>query len=65
MYNEWISKTGEILDIWSNLWVVKKSGAFYTYWDVKLGQGRENAKVFLKENPKIADEIEEVIKNSI
>lgn len=65
MYNEWISKTGEILDIWSNLWIIKKSGAFYNYWDVKLGQGRENAKKFLIENEKLTKEIEDVIKNSL
>jgi recombination protein RecA len=65
MYNEWISKTWEILDIWSEMWVIKKSGAFYTYWDTKLGQGRENAKKFLSENEKIAKEIEEVVKNSL
>jgi recombination protein RecA len=65
MYNEWISKTWEILDIWSNLWIIKKSWAFYSYWDLKLGQWRENAKEFLKENVKVASEIEEVIKNSL
>jgi recombination protein RecA len=65
MYNEWISKVGEILDIWSGMWVIKKSWAFYTYWDTKLGQGRENAKKFLHENEKLAKEIEEVIKNSL
>ena len=65
MYNEGISKVWEILDLWSNLWVIKKSWAFYSYWDIKLGQWREKAKAFLKENPKTANEIEEVIKNSI
>ncbi|MDD3646508.1 MAG: recombinase RecA [Candidatus Gracilibacteria bacterium] len=65
MYNEGISKTGEIVDIGSELGVIKKSGAFYSYGETKLGQGRENAKTFLKENPKIAAEIEEVVKNSL
>ena len=65
MYNEWISKVWEILDIWANSWVIKKSGAFYSYWETKLGQWREKSKLFLKENPKIANEIEEVIKNSL
>ncbi len=65
MYNEGISKVWEILDIWSTSWVVKKSWAFYSYWETKLWQGRENAKTFLKENPEIAAEIEEVIKNSL
>lgn len=65
MYNEGISKVGEILDIGTQLEVIKKAGAFYSYGDTRLGQGRENAKIFLKENPEMADEIEEVIKNSI
>jgi recombination protein RecA len=45
--------------------VIKKAGAFYSYWETRLGQGRENAKTFLKENADMAAEIEEVIKNSI
>jgi len=65
MYNEWISKVWEILDIWAQTWVIKKSGAFYSYWDTRLGQWREKAKLFLKENPELASEIEEVIKNSL
>lgn len=65
MYNEGISKVGEILDIGTQLEVIKKAGAFYSYGETRLGQGRENAKTFLKENPKLAQEIEEVIKNSI
>lgn len=65
MYNQGISKVGEILDIGVQLEVVKKAGAFYSYGDTRLGQGRENAKTFLSENPEIAKEIEEVIKNSL
>jgi recombination protein RecA len=65
MYNEWISKVWEIVDIGSDSWVIKKSWAFYSYWDTKLWQWRENAKIFLKENEKLAKEIEEVIKNSL
>ena len=65
MYNEWISKVGELVDIGSAIWVVKKSWAFYSYGETKLGQGRENAKTFLKENPELVLEIEEVIKNSV
>ena len=65
MYNIWISKVWEILDIWVKSEVIKKAGAFYSYWEIKLGQWREKSKVFLTENPKIADEIEEVIKNSL
>ncbi len=65
MYNEWISKVGEILDLWVQTWIIKKSGSFYSYWDTKLGQWREKAKNFLKENSEIAKEIEEVIRNSL
>lgn len=65
MYNEWISKNWEIIDIWANTWIIKKAWAFYSYWETRLGQGRENSKAFLKENPELAKEIEEVIKNSL
>ena len=65
MYNEWISKVWEVLDIWVQTGIVKKSWAFYSYWDTKLGQWRENAKAFLKENKELTQEIEEVIKNSL
>ncbi len=65
MYNQGISKVWEILDIGSGLEVVKKSGAFYSYWDIKLGQWREKSKAFLMENPELVAEIEEVIKNSL
>ena len=62
LFNEGISKAGEILDIGSSLEVVKKSGAFYTYGETKLGQGRETAREFLKANPKLASEIEAKIR---
>jgi recombination protein RecA len=65
MYNEGISKVWEILDIWAHTWVIKKAWAFYSYGETKLWQGREKCKLFLKENPEIANEIEEVIKNSL
>jgi len=65
MYNIGISKVGELVDIGATTGVVKKSGAFYSYWETRLGQGREKAKQFLIDNPEIASEIEEVIKNSI
>ncbi len=65
MYNKGISKEGEILDMGVASDIIKKSGAFYSYGDTKLGQGRENAKQFLIENPKLSGEIEEVIRNSL
>jgi recombination protein RecA len=58
MYGEGISKEGSILDIGSEIDVVQKSGAWYSFNDERLGQGRENAKLFLKENPEIAAQIE-------
>lgn len=65
MYNIGISKVGELVDIGATTGVIKKSGAFYSYGETRLGQGRENAKNFLLENQEMAAEIEEVIKNSI
>jgi len=62
MYNEGISKTGEILDLGAGLDVITKRGAFYSYGDIRLGQGRENAKEFLKQNPELSDEIEQAVR---
>ncbi|MCD6355904.1 MAG: recombinase RecA [Anaerolineaceae bacterium] len=62
MYNEGISKTGEILDLGSSLDVITKRGAFYSYGDVRLGQGRENAKEFLKQNIELSNEIEHAVR---
>ncbi|MFA8438705.1 recombinase RecA [Pueribacillus sp. YX66] len=58
MYGEGISKEGEIIDIASELDIVQKSGAWYSFEGERLGQGRENAKLFLKENPEIKHEID-------
>lgn len=57
-----ISKVGELLDLGTDLGIVDKRGAFYRYGDTMLGQGRENAKVYLLENPAIADDIERQIR---
>ena len=65
MYNQWISKVWEILDIWVKTEIIKKAWAFYSYWDIKLWQGREKSKAFLEENEALAVELEEVIKNSL
>ena len=62
MYNEGISKTGEILDLASKSGIVEKAGAWYSYNGDRIGQGRENAKIFLKENQNVADEIENSIR---
>lgn len=62
MYNEGISKTGDILDLGTALEIITKRGAFFSYGDIRLGQGRENAKDFLKQNPDICDEIETAVR---
>ena len=62
MYGEGISKNGELLDLGVKAGVVEKSGAWYSYMDERIGQGRENAKIFLKENPSIALSIEDKIR---
>lgn len=58
MYGEGISREGSILDIGAEIDIVAKSGAWYSFNDERLGQGRENAKIFLKENPEISGQIE-------
>ena len=62
MYNEGISKEGNLVDVGVNEEIVQKSGAWFAYNDIRLGQGRENAKIYLKENPEIALEIENKIR---
>jgi recombination protein RecA len=62
MYNEGISKEGGLLDLAVELGLVKKTGAFFSYGETRLGQGRENAREFLKRNPEISSEIERLIR---
>ena len=62
MYGEGVSKTGEILDLAVEFEVVKKSGSWFSYGDTKLGQGRDAVKVMIKDNPELADELENKIK---
>ncbi len=62
MYNEGISKTGDVLDLAVDKSFVEKRGAFFRYGDTLLGQGRENAKSFLAENPAVLDELETLIR---
>ena len=64
MYGEGISKTGELIDLGVKAGVVEKSGAWYSYGDERIGQGRENAKQFLRENPDVAHAIEDKIRAS-
>jgi len=62
MYGEGISQEGEIIDMGSELDIVQKSGSWYSYNEERVGQGRENAKQFLKENPQIRKDISEKIR---
>lgn len=62
MYGEGISKVGDLLDIATDVDIVKKSGAWYSYNDTKLGQGRENVKKFLADNQDLIDEIEVLVR---
>jgi len=62
MYGEGISKVGEILDLGVKAGIVEKSGAWFSYDSVRIGQGRENAKTWLRDNPEMADRIERAIR---
>jgi recombination protein RecA len=62
MYGEGISKTGELVDMGVKAGVVEKSGSWYSYGDERIGQGRENAKQFLRDNPATALELEDKIR---
>ncbi len=63
MYGKGISKSGELVDLGTKAGIVEKAGAWYAYKGEKIGQGRENAKIYLEQNPKVADEIEKVIRD--
>jgi recombination protein RecA len=65
MYNEGISHTGLLVDLGVENDIVQKSGAWFSYGDVRLGQGRENAKHFLKESPDLAKEVEEKVRAAL
>ncbi len=62
MYNEGISKVGDIIDLATALEIITKRGAFFSYGDLRLGQGRENAKEFLRQNPELSAEIENAVR---
>ena len=64
MYGEGVSKAGELVDLGVKAGVVEKSGAWFSFDSQRLGQGRENAKAFLKSNPDIADKIERAIREN-
>jgi recombination protein RecA len=62
MYNEGISKSGDLIDIGTQLGMIVKRGAFFSFQDTRIGQGRENAKQFLKEHPEIIEQLEAAIR---
>ena len=62
MFGQGISKEGDVLDLASNIGIINKSGAWYAYNDAKIGQGRENAKLYLKENPQVMAEVEKKVR---
>ncbi len=64
MYGTGISKVGEILDLAVRLEIINRSGTWFNYGDVRLGQGRDNAKTFLKDNPEIAAEVEAKVRSN-
>ena len=64
MYGEGISKTGELLDLGVSAGLVEKSGSWFSYGNQRIGQGRENAKTFMRENPDIANELETAIRSN-
>jgi recombination protein RecA len=63
MYGEGISKVGELIDLGVKAEIIEKSGSWFSYDNLRIGQGRENAKTFLRENKEIAAKIEELIRN--
>ena len=65
MYGEGISKSGDLLDLGVDKRIIEKSGAWFAYGGERLGQGRENAKQFLKENPEIHKAIEERVRREL
>jgi recombination protein RecA len=65
MFDEGISHTGLVVDIASESGIIQKSGAWYSYGDQRIGQGRENAKLFLKDNPVLLAEVEHKVKEGL
>jgi recombination protein RecA len=64
IFGKGISREGGIIDLGAELGLIKKSGAFFSYGDIRLGQGKENARDYLKQNPELAGEIEKAIRAS-
>ena len=65
MYGEGISRYGELVDLGAQFDIIKKSGTWFSYGENRIGQGKENAKQFLRDNPDIADEVERRIREKL
>ena len=65
MYGEGISKVGEVIDLGVDFEIIKKAGAWFSYDDTKLGQGRDAVKALLLDNPELMEELEKKIKDAI
>ena len=65
MYSEGISRTGDLLDLATEMEIISKRGSYYSYGDLRLAQGRENAKLYLAENPDLAEEIELIVREQL
>ena len=65
MFNEGISREGGLIDVGLEMGIIKKAGAFFSFGDIRLGQGRENAKEFLRQNAEVADAIEAQIRAAV
>ncbi|MBC7224322.1 MAG: DNA recombination/repair protein RecA, partial [Anaerolineae bacterium] len=64
MFNEGISRVGDLLDMGVEYGIIEKRGSFYSYGEERLGQGRENVKAFLRENPALCEEIERRVREA-
>jgi recombination protein RecA len=64
MYGEGVSKTGELIDLGDKAGVVEKSGSWFSYDGQRIGQGRENAKTYLREHPEVAQAIEQKVREN-
>lgn len=65
LYNEGISRVGDLLDLATSMEIIAKRGSFFSYGELRLGQGRENSKDFLKQNPALIDEIEQAVRRNV
>ena len=65
MYGQGISREGTVLDLGTSMDIIEKSGTWYSYKGERLGQGKENVKIFMKEHPEITDEVEKIIRDTL